>query len=599
MEKIKLVIWDLDETFWKGTLSEGEIVIVKKHVEIVKELARRGIICSISSKNDFEPARAELEKVGVWDYFIFPSINWNPKGENVKRIIDACQLRAPNVLFIDDNISNRKEVEHYNQDIWTVSEKEIAALLDKPELKGKDDSSLSRLKQYKILEEKAKVKESYSDNHSFLMESDIRIKFLKDAASYRERILELINRTNQLNFTKIRLEEQDMDSLLLDSRYENVCIHVEDKFGDYGICGFYSLDKKQHRLEHFLFSCRILNLGIESYVYQKLGRPSVNIIQPVAGGGNNLNESVDWIKETEESRSDKNEESYTPNKRLKVLLLGGCDLEQMCHYIDNRRFEIIKEFNYPNKRGFAIHREHTQLLRIAKGCNEEEKKEICRVPFCDERMFDTIMFDGDYDVLVYSALMNYTQDLLRHRNGKWSLAYGGYTGSEEAWYNNLHLSEEESNSLKKEYEFTGQQTVKGFLDDLEWLVKSVKSKNIIFINGAEIPDFNEMERGAFDRHKVLNAALDNFVLHHGDCQILDMRQVVASRTDCKDNLRHYQRPIYIKMAEGLMAILAKEKVSVKKSAIIKEMLTYYKNKLKSIVIRLIIKLRIKYNSADI
>ena len=78
MEKIKLVIWDLDETFWKGTLSEGEVEIVKKHVEIVKELARRGIISSISSKNDFEPAKAELEKVGVWDYFIFPLINWNP-----------------------------------------------------------------------------------------------------------------------------------------------------------------------------------------------------------------------------------------------------------------------------------------------------------------------------------------------------------------------------------------------------------------------------------------------------------------------------------------------------------------------------------------
>ena len=70
MEKIKLVIWDLDETFWKGTLSEGEIKIVQKNVEIVKELARRSISSSISSKNDFEPAKAELERVGVWDYFV-------------------------------------------------------------------------------------------------------------------------------------------------------------------------------------------------------------------------------------------------------------------------------------------------------------------------------------------------------------------------------------------------------------------------------------------------------------------------------------------------------------------------------------------------
>lgn len=591
MEKIKLVIWDLDETFWKGTLSEGKVEIIKKHVEIVKELAHRGIICSISSKNDFESAKAELDKVGVWDYFIFPLINWNPKGENVKRIIEACQLRAPNVLFIDDNITNRKEVEHYNQGIWTVSEDDIASLLDKAELKGKDDSGLTRLKQYKILEEKAKIKESYSDNHSFLIESDIRIKFLKDASSYRDRILELINRTNQLNFTKIRLEEKELDTLLSDSKYENVCIHVEDKFGDYGICGFYSIDIEKHRLEHFLFSCRILNLGIESYVYQKLGRPSVKIVQPVAGGGNNLNEVVDWIKVSEDSCSDKSEESVVPNKKLRVLLLGGCDLEQMCHYIDNRRFEVIKEFNYPNKRGYAIHREHTQLLRIAESCSEEEKKEICKVPFCDERMFDTILFGGDYDVLVYSVLMNYTQDLVWHRNGKWSLAYGGYTGSEEAWYSNLHLSDEECSYLKSEYEYIGQQSEKNFLDDLGWLVKSVKSKNVIFINGAEIPDFNEKEKGAGERHNAFNTALDNFVAQHDNCQLLDMRKIVVTRTDCKDNLRHYQRPIYIKMAEGLMTIMAKENISVRKSVIIKEKWAHFENELKSLVIRLIMKLR--------
>lgn len=167
MEKIKLVVWDLDETFWKGTLSEGEITIVKQNVEIIKELTRRGIINSISSKNDFEKAKAELVKAGVWDFFVFPSIDWAPKGQNVKGIIDDCQLRAPNVLFIDDNIGNRKEVEHYNPNINLADEGIIPNLLGMEELKGKDDSGLSRLKQYKILEQKAETKATYTDNHAF------------------------------------------------------------------------------------------------------------------------------------------------------------------------------------------------------------------------------------------------------------------------------------------------------------------------------------------------------------------------------------------------------------------------------------------------
>ena len=26
-EKIKLIVWDLDDTFWSGTLSEGDVVV--------------------------------------------------------------------------------------------------------------------------------------------------------------------------------------------------------------------------------------------------------------------------------------------------------------------------------------------------------------------------------------------------------------------------------------------------------------------------------------------------------------------------------------------------------------------------------------------
>ena len=30
-EKVRLVIWDLDETFWRGTLTEGGIEYVQAH----------------------------------------------------------------------------------------------------------------------------------------------------------------------------------------------------------------------------------------------------------------------------------------------------------------------------------------------------------------------------------------------------------------------------------------------------------------------------------------------------------------------------------------------------------------------------------------
>src|SRR5580693_2942438 len=102
-EPIRLVIWDLDETFWKGTLTEGGMSFVDEHREVVKELARRGVVSSVCSKNDFDAAKRVLTDHDVWDYFVLPSVSWDPKGPRIKALIDAIQLRPSTVLFIDDN----------------------------------------------------------------------------------------------------------------------------------------------------------------------------------------------------------------------------------------------------------------------------------------------------------------------------------------------------------------------------------------------------------------------------------------------------------------------------------------------------------------
>ncbi len=54
---VKLVVWDLDDTFWKGTLSEGPVELDPVLVELVRTLNRRGIVNAICSKNDEAPVR--------------------------------------------------------------------------------------------------------------------------------------------------------------------------------------------------------------------------------------------------------------------------------------------------------------------------------------------------------------------------------------------------------------------------------------------------------------------------------------------------------------------------------------------------------------
>ncbi|MBO0222879.1 hypothetical protein J0689_26735, partial [Vibrio parahaemolyticus] len=79
-----------------------------------------------------------------------------------------------------------------------------------------------------------------------------------------DRVIELINRTNQLNFTKARLSEDpeaaknEILPLIRHTGTTAGLIHVVDKFGDYGFVGFFAMTDFNHvkTLKHFCFSCR-------------------------------------------------------------------------------------------------------------------------------------------------------------------------------------------------------------------------------------------------------------------------------------------------------------------------------------------------------
>ena len=46
LTNLKLVIWDLDDSFWDGTLSEGPVRLIEENVRLIKTLAERGIVSS-------------------------------------------------------------------------------------------------------------------------------------------------------------------------------------------------------------------------------------------------------------------------------------------------------------------------------------------------------------------------------------------------------------------------------------------------------------------------------------------------------------------------------------------------------------------------
>ena len=215
MNPIKIVIWDLDETLWRGTLSESGVEADSAVIDTVRELSRRGIINSICSKNDAAAARAELERLGIWEEFVFPEIAWAPKGPAIARILDNCRLRPANALFLDDNRSNREEAQYYNPELEVRGPEFIPQLLDDAALSGKPDPDRRRLAQYRQLEQRSRERHSLGDNRAFLEQSRIEVERIEELEPHRERILELIGRANQLNFTKVRLTPPEFDGITI------------------------------------------------------------------------------------------------------------------------------------------------------------------------------------------------------------------------------------------------------------------------------------------------------------------------------------------------------------------------------------------------
>ena len=411
---VKLVIWDLDDTFWRGTLAEGDALeIAPAHVAMVEELTRRGIVNAICSKNDFAAARQRLEQAGVWGHFVFPRIAFAAKGELVRDIIDKAQLRAENVLFVDDNGLNLEEARYYNPGLQTLDAALLPTLLARPGLAGKPDGG-KRLAQYKMLEQRATERSSASSNEAFLRQSDIRLRIKPTRADDAERVHDMLARTNQLNFTKQRLSLDEVRALIADASRATATVSARDRFGDHGVVGWYCLH--EGRLEHFLFSCRIINLGIEQFVYAHLGRPALDVVGETASSPFDADSALDYITLDAEAAPPAAPAAapQADHRRLKLYASGACDMYYLVGTLANALTDVTFECNTFRgaTRGVNV---ATEYLRSCFEMSEADK-DFCARHFHNysgQTAFKTRVFDGGYDYALFS--FNDDAELFIHR----------------------------------------------------------------------------------------------------------------------------------------------------------------------------------------
>ena len=563
-EQIKLVIWDLDETFWHGTLAEdGYVTIPQNNINIVKELTNRGIVNSVCSKNDFDKAKNVLCEAQIWDYFVFHHIEFTPKGEAVKHIIADMQLRAPNVLFIDDNHANLEEVSFYNPGIQTLPAQELDRLCGLPGAAGKPDLQHKRLKQYKLLQERFNALQYSSDNEEFLRKSDIHICISPTTPEDAGRVHDMIMRTNQLNFTKKRISLDEVNELLRNPAFESATVHVYDRFGDHGVVGWYCL--KGGELEHFLFSCRIINLGIEQYVYAMLGYPHLMVSGETASLVSPDKPVPDYITLDEETQVQpvliQPRSHVTKLDKLQIYALGACDLYYMVSHMalpfTNVHFEC-NTFN-GDARGVNV---ATEYIRSCFEMSEQEKV-YCRTHFHNytgRTAFDTKIFEKEYDYVCMSFHDDFALDIYQRKEFPQMrvVLSNSKSGSFTPILNTEGMEKQEW--LSSKFTSLGLISPERFHENLEWIAGRLPDKTrLILMTGPEYDYFRDSEPHNTEFHMQvmeLNKVIRNFCTHNSRAAFVEMNDVIYERGHFTDFIMHLNPERSYTLAMKMLEVMA-------------------------------------------
>jgi FkbH-like protein len=283
MPKIKCVIWDLDNTLWEGILTEdgpSNLRLKPGIREVIEELDRRGILQSVASKNNHSEAINVLKSWNLAEYFLFPQISWNPKSESIASIIQQMNLGADSVLFLDDSSFELEQVRAVLPEVRVLKAEEYKNLLSRPEFDVPvTEESANRRSLYQVESSRQVIKEGFGEDYkAFLKHCDIRMTLSAMTSRSLERVHELTQRTNQMNFSGNRYDRSRLSEILQSPHVDTYVIQCEDKFGSYGVVGFAIVDKREPRLTDLMFSCRIQAKRVEhaflSYVIDKYTSPA-------------------------------------------------------------------------------------------------------------------------------------------------------------------------------------------------------------------------------------------------------------------------------------------------------------------------------------
>lgn len=278
--KVKCVAWDLDNTLWSGVLIEDTAQgcsVRDEAVQLIRQLDERGILQTVISKNNHDDAWQLLTELGLAEYFLYPAITWGQKSRSLQEVAEALNINIDTFALIDDSPFERAEVQAALPMVRVYSDEAVGELLDRPEFDVPvTDMSKRRRFSYREQEHRSTARAGFGGDYAdFLRSCEMKMRvFAPREGSAVKRCLELIQRSNQLNLSGRRYSAEEFEELLATPGILALAVECRDRFGDYGIVGFSSVDERSKTplVLDFVLSCRVAQKRVEHAFFAWLAR---------------------------------------------------------------------------------------------------------------------------------------------------------------------------------------------------------------------------------------------------------------------------------------------------------------------------------------
>ena len=285
----KCLVLDLDNTLWGGVIGDDGL----DGIEIgqgsalgegfaalqayAKELSRRGVILAVCSKNDearaFEPFDKHPEMILRREDIAAFRANWDDKPGNLRAIARDLNIGLDALVFLDDNPFERdlvrQELPMVAVPEWDGEPAGAPALIARAgyfEGVGLTDEDRARSSQYQENRAREAFVFETTDLGAYLRGLDMRMVWSRFDAVSLQRVVQLINKTNQFNLTTRRHGEAGIRAVMDDPASLGLQMRLLDRFGDNGIVAIIigRLQGDALDIDTWLMSCRVLGRQMEA-----------------------------------------------------------------------------------------------------------------------------------------------------------------------------------------------------------------------------------------------------------------------------------------------------------------------------------------------